>query len=389
MSSEAFAGATPSLMQHLGEKALRMGVPISVQLDLTYRCNERCIHCYLDHDDHGEMNTAEILDLLDQLAAAGVFFLTISGGEILMRQDFFEILEYARKLMFCVKLKTNGVMIREEQAARLARAAIDSVQISIYSHKAEVHDAITKLPGSLKRSVAAAKLLRRHGVRVFFADVLMKQNAADYHGVRELARETDAIFHLDPTVTPMMDGDRGVLDLNVDAKALREVFLDEGLVGNATEFCAPPTGPLGHEDAMETLPCSAGHTACYVSPYGDVYPCVQFPLPTGNVRKSKFLDIWKHSPEMNEVRSITLGDLGTCSSCSHSGSCTRCPGLAYMEGSMRGPSSQDCEKSFVRTGVVTAGMKAKAGRTIAGLVQISGVSVGVSGAVYGSQAAGV
>ena len=70
----------------------------------------------------------------------------------------------------------------------------------------------------------------------------------------------------------MMDGDRGVLELNVDAKALREVFLDEGLVGDATEFCAPPTGPLGHEDAMETLPCSAGHTACYVSPYGDVYP---------------------------------------------------------------------------------------------------------------------
>lgn len=387
MSSETFAGATPSLMQHLGEKAQRMGVPISVQLDLTYRCNERCIHCYLDHDDHGEMNTAEILELLEQMAAAGVFFLTISGGEILMRRDFFEILEYARKLMFCVKLKTNGVMIREEQAARLARATIDSVQISIYSHRAEVHDAITKLPGSLKRSVEAAKLLRAHGVRVFFANVLMKQNAADYQGVRALAEETGAIFRLDPTVTPMMDGDRGVLELNVDAAALREVFLDEGLVGDATEFCAPPTGPLGHADAMETLPCSAGHTACYVSPYGDVYPCVQFPLPTGNVRKSKFLDIWKHSSEMNEVRSITLGDLGTCSSCAHGGSCTRCPGLAYMEGNMRGPSSQDCEKSFVRTGVVTAGMKAKAGRGMAGLVQISGVGVGVNGAVYAGQAA--
>src|SRR5450432_4068140 len=134
------------------------------------------------------------------MAAAGVFFLTISGGEILMRQDFFEILEHARKLMFCVKLKTNGVMIREEQAERLAWAAIDSVQISIYSHRAEVHDAITKLPGSLKRSVEAAKMLRSHGVRVFLANVLMKQNAADYQGVRALAEATDAIFHLDPTV---------------------------------------------------------------------------------------------------------------------------------------------------------------------------------------------
>jgi MoaA/NifB/PqqE/SkfB family radical SAM enzyme len=52
-------------------KALKLNIPLSVQLDLTYRCNERCIHCYLDHDDHGEMTTAEIKDLLDQMADAG------------------------------------------------------------------------------------------------------------------------------------------------------------------------------------------------------------------------------------------------------------------------------------------------------------------------------
>ena len=123
---------------------------------------------------------------------------------------------------------------------------------------------------------------------------------------------------------------------------------------------------------MNMLPCSAGHTACYVSPYGDVYPCVQFPLPTGNVRTTKFIDIWKHSPQMNEVRSITMADLPVCSTCSHGGGgCSRCPGLAYMEGNMRGPSSQDCEKSYARTGVETAGMKLRGGAQFtAGLVQI-------------------
>src|SRR5580765_6968894 len=101
-----------ALMREMGAKALKYGIPISVQLDLTYRCNERCIHCYLDHDDHGEMTTVEIKDLLDQLAAAGVLFLNLSGGEIFMRKDLFEIVEYARKLQFSVKLKTNAVMIR-------------------------------------------------------------------------------------------------------------------------------------------------------------------------------------------------------------------------------------------------------------------------------------
>jgi radical SAM protein with 4Fe4S-binding SPASM domain len=114
-----------------------------------------------------------------------------------------------------------------------------------------------------------------------------------------------------------------------------------------------------NDDVLDELPCSAGHTFCYISPYGDVFPCVQFPLPTGNVRKQKFLEIWRHSKQMNEVRSIHARDLPVCSTCSHVGSCTRCPGLAYMEGNMRGPSTLDCEKSFARTGILSANMLAK------------------------------
>jgi AdoMet-dependent heme synthase len=86
---------------------------------------------------------------------------------------------------------------------------------------------------------------------------------------------------------------------------------------------------------------------------------VQFPLPTGNIRRQRFIDIWRHSEQMNDVRSIRLKDLPTCSHCTHVSACSRCPGLAFMEGNMRGPSSQDCEKSFARTGVPSANMLAK------------------------------
>ena len=345
------------LVAEMAAKALKLNVPLSVQLDLTYRCNERCIHCYLDHDDHGEMTTAEIKDLLDQMAEAGVFYLTISGGEILMRRDFFEILEHAHARTFCINLKTNGVLIRKKEAERLRELGVDSVQISIYSHRPEVHDAITKMPGSLQHSIEAVRLLRAQGLRVKMANVLMLQNAQDYPGVRALAAELDAQFSLDPTITPMMDGDRSILKLNVDQAALQEVFRDIALVGNVEEFCAPPLSV--DEEALNMLPCSAGHTACYVSPYGDVYPCVQFPLPTGNVRRTKFLDIWRDSPQFKEVRSITLRDMPSCSQCTHGSTCTRCPGLAYMEGNMRGPSSQDCEKSYARTGIPSENFKAR------------------------------
>jgi radical SAM protein with 4Fe4S-binding SPASM domain len=359
-----------SLMAELSAKALRMGVALSVQLDLTYRCNERCIHCYLDHDDHGEMTTGEIQHLLGEMAEAGVFFLTISGGEILMRRDFFEILESARAKMFSVKLKTNAVMIRETEAERIRSLAVESVQVSIYSHRAEVHDAITKLPGSLERSLMGIRLLRDQGVRVIIANVLMRQNFRDYAGVKALAADLGVRFTMDPTITPRMDGDRSILNLNIDEAALRQVFRDESLIGNVEEFCAPPAGT--DEQELDSVPCSAGHTACYVSPYGDVYPCVQFPLPSGNVRRSRFLDIWRDSRELNEVRSITLRNLPSCSRCVHGTACTRCPGLAYLEGNMRGPSYLDCEKSYARTGISSENLKSKRA-AFPPLVQIQGV----------------
>jgi radical SAM protein with 4Fe4S-binding SPASM domain len=242
-------------------------------------------------------------------------------------------------------------MIREAKAKRIAALGIESVQISVYSHRAQIHDAITKVSGSFRRTIEGAKLLKSNGVRVSFANVLMKHNAGDYPQVQALAAELGVGYHVDPTITPMMDGDRSILDLNITPAELEQVFHESTLVGNAEEFCAPPAGPLAEADALDTLPCSAGHTACYISPYGDVFPCVQFPLLSGNVRKTRFLDIWQGSPELKEVRAITMADLQGCSSCAHGSSCSRCPGLAHMEGNMRGPSIQDCEKSFARTGV--------------------------------------
>ena len=259
-------------------------------------------------------------------------------------------------------------MIREREAARLREIGVESIQISIYSHRPEVHDAITLVPGSLKRSLDAVRFLKSQGLRVILANVLMVHNLDDYKGVRALAEEMGVECTLDPTITPMMDGDRSVLNLGIHHEALQQVFRDKALVGNVDEFCAVPAP--ADDNALSSLPCSAGHTSCYVSPYGDVFPCVQFPIPTGNVRQQRFLDIWRHSERMNEVRSIRLKDLTTCSSCSHVGSCTRCPGLAFMEGNMRGPSSQDCEKSFARTGIPSANMLAKK-RAPANLVQIA------------------
>ena len=156
-----------------------------------------------------------MIDVIGQLAEAGVFFLTLSGGEVLMRMDFFEILEHARSLQFCVKIKTNAFMIGEKQADRMRELGVDSVQVSVYSHRPEVHDSITKLPGSLKRSIAGIRFLKARGLKVTIANVLMRQNLNDYAGVQALARELDVKFTIEPTITPRMDGDRSIIGLGI------------------------------------------------------------------------------------------------------------------------------------------------------------------------------
>ena len=357
-----------TLMEELNARAFSLRVPLSAHLDLTYRCNERCEHCYLEHHDKGEMSTPQIYDLLEQLAEAGVFFLTLSGGEPLLRRDCFQIIRHARALSFNVKLKTNAVLIREKEAARLRALGVEQIQVSVYSHQPQVHDAITKLPGSLKRTLAAIRFMKSHGLKVTLANVLMRSNFQDGPGVQSLAAELGSTYALDPTITPMMTGDQSVLRLRVPGRELRQVFRNPHLVGDVAEFCAPP--PSVDDAVMDGVPCSAGHTSCYLSPYGDVYPCVQFPLPCGNVRSQRFLDIWQGSSALQEVRSIHARDLPVCSSCAHLGTCTRCPGLAYMEGDMRGPSTADCQKSLARTGIPAANWNMRRSSSPAGLVQI-------------------
>jgi radical SAM protein with 4Fe4S-binding SPASM domain len=351
-----------SILDGLSRRALDNGIPLGVHIDLTWRCNERCIHCYLDHDDPEELSLAELRDLLDQLAEAGVFFLTLSGGEIFLRKDLSAIVAHARMRGFDIKLKSNAILMTEKDADWIAASGVRQMQISIYSHRPEVHDAITKVPGSLARSLRAITMLKDRGIRPIVACVLMKPNAGDRAGVRELAALLGAEFTIDPTITPHIGGDRSITALNISREELAEVFRDETLVGDVAAFRAPP--PPVDDDVLDGTSCSAGHTSCFITPRGDVYPCVQFPLPCGNIREQRFLDIWKRSPQLEEVRSIRARDLPVCSSCGHVGTCTRCPGLAFMEGNMYGPSGVDCEKSYVRTGIPSAGMLRRAGPLI-------------------------
>jgi radical SAM protein with 4Fe4S-binding SPASM domain len=329
-------------MDRLIARTVRNRRPLSVHFDLTYRCNERCVHCYLDHEDHGEMTTSECVDALEQLAKAGAFFLTFSGGEIFLRPDLEALLIAARRLRFDVSLKTNALLITAARAEMLKRHGVRRVQISIYSNEAAVHDAITKVPGSLQRSLAAIPLLQERGILVKIACPLMKQNLLAYRGVMALAEQLGVPYVLDMTITPMMDGTNAPLDHRLSPEALLPVLQDSKLHACGTKVIpedfgsAPVLGSSvssGMESlAYEDLPCSAGHNSCYVSPYGDIYACVQLPMAAGNLRRETFEEIWTDAPALERIRNVRESELPVCSSCEIRSYCERCPGLAWMEG---------------------------------------------------------
>jgi radical SAM protein with 4Fe4S-binding SPASM domain len=335
------------------QRTVERHLPWSVHLDLTYRCNERCIHCYLDHEDHGEMTTEEIKNVLEQLAEAGTLFLTFSGGEIFLRADLFELIAYARQLHFDVSLKTNALLINSERARKLRDLGVRRIQISIYSTDPEVHDAITKVRGSLERSIAAIRFLQAQGLNVKIACPLMKQNLTAYRGVHSLAEELGVPYVLDLTITPKMDGDTSILPLRISTQNLLPVLQDPILrppsdPGREAQNAVPVAGSASssgiESQAYDDIPCSAGHNSCYISPYGDVLPCVQMPIPAGNLRRQSFEEVWFNSSAMNRVRAVRESQLPVCSGCSIRKYCERCPGLAQMEGGdLLGAYERACE----------------------------------------------
>ena len=190
---------------------------------------------------------------------------------------------------------------------------------------------------------------------------LMPSNLGSYHAVRALADKLGVPYVFDLTITPMMDGGSAPLAHRAGAGALLPILQDAaGCACSAErpEFreAAPSLGSASSSgiekegcSAYEDLPCSAGHNSCYISPYGDVYPCVQMPLAAGNLRRESFRDIWEGAAVMRRVRAIRESELRVCSNCDLRHYCDRCPGLAWMEGGdLEGPYERACDLAEAR-----------------------------------------
>ncbi len=353
------------LQDKIYKKAEKAKIPLAVHFDLTFRCNLHCIHCYLPESDRypslsykqelrernrAELNKEEVFNVLDQLAQCGTLFLNFSGGEIFLRRDILDIIEYARKKKFSVSLMTTGtIRFNEKIVDRLTSIGIQVVDISLYSTESGIHDAVTRTLGSFHKTVKAVVFLRKHRIKLRLKCPLMKVNIRTFKNVVALAESYGIDWMLDPTITERSNGDKEPTYLRIDEDELREFYFYMLQRSNDGQQKRPDGGlPDKCEIRLNEAPCSASHSSCYISPYGDVQPCIEIPIFCGNLRDRPFKDIWRNSREMLKVRAIKRKDLRICPDCSTPEYCHRCIGQAFVEqGDLMAPSEVFCRNKKI------------------------------------------
>jgi len=287
--------------------------------ELTYRCNLSCRHCYINHNNtQAEFSLAEAKSVLDELAKMNCLFLVLSGGEIFIREDFFEIASYARKKDFVLRLMTNGTLLDKEVCLRIKELSPFSVEMSIYSSEASFHDAVTGVSGSWAKVLKAAELLRGYKIGVVFKFILMKDNLRFFASTRRLVNSLGCDFVFDFGLAPCDDGSFAPLEFRLGKSELKDFFKDNDI-------------PLKSNPELDNIMCRAGLNNILISPSLDIFPCVGLRIKLGNLRHSSLRYIWEKSEGLNFLRNLKRDNFPQCKDCRRLSFCYRCPGLAYTE----------------------------------------------------------
>ena len=293
-----------------------------MHLELTYRCNFKCVHCYnATHTGaETEMPAALWHSVLGQLAEMGCHTVTFTGGEVFVRKDALELMQAACGHGFSILINTNGSLIDEAVVRKLEaiRPYIQMVEISFYGATSEVHDKLANRPGGHQNTMRALRLLQEARIPVLAKFVTMRDN---FDGIpvfeREMRNMKARFIVSSGALLPRTDrNDSPLLQILTDEQYARL------LATRPKSACAPLSTELKR--------CQPGRVRGAISPDGSVSPCellTDFRL--GNVKHHRLRDIWYSPPFLNFRK--TFDTESDCTSCGLNSSCQRCPATSYLE----------------------------------------------------------
>lgn len=332
-----------------------------LDIELTERCNNNCIHCCinLSSDDEKaqkkELSTAEIKGILKQAISLDCLSVRFTGGEPLLRADFQELYLFARRLGLKVMLFTNATLITPALAALFTRIPpLEKMEVTVYGMKQSSYEAITRVSGSFKAAWRGINLLLKNKIPFVVKGALLLQNMQEVEEFEAWAAANVPWLDQQPPAYSMFFDLRCRRDnaaKNKQIKALR-LSPQEGLrhlirrkesyIKNMQEFCSKFMRPSGDK----LFPCGAGCGGC-VDAYGIFQPCMMlrhadctYDLKQGRL-KAALEDFF---PKLRQMKAAHPEYLKRCAKCFLHGLCEQCPAKSWMEhGTLDTPVEYFCQ----------------------------------------------
>ncbi len=283
--------------------------PLRVDLAVTFRCQNNCVHCYAggSHETQ-ELTTDEWKEVIDRLQEIGVFILTFTGGEPTIRQDLPDLLSYGQKKGLVTGLITNGRNLTDKNYVKILEdSGLDFVQVTLESHKPEIHDLMTGFKGSWKQTVKGIKNLIPTNIYTTTNSTLSKHNAEYFLDTIDFIKDLGvAAFGCNSLIYSgkAKDGVEDFVFPIEDLKILLPKIKDKAsklglkfLWYTPTQYCNFNPVKLG----LGIKSCSAAMINLCVGPNGEVYPCQSYFESLGNILKSDWDSIWNH-PLATKIR---------------------------------------------------------------------------------------
>lgn len=353
---------TTSTQQRMNQINLKHPTLWSIQVEITGKCNERCIHCYIPDSfkEQGvHMPLSNFKNLIDEFAMMGGLYITLTGGEALMHKDFPTMLRYCREKDLQITVLSNLMSLTDDIVRVMKEVNVNMVNVSLYSVSPPVHDSITRVKGSCEKTMRAIEKLRENDVPVQISCPILKENKDCFLDVMMYAKSLKTKANVDYNIVSQKNKDTSNLSHRVSLYDIRKV-ISTIIENNSqyTRFLEETPLDVSKTD-LASYPCGAALSILNIGSTGDVTPCATWNMSLGNVFKTSLRDVWDNSDVIKKLRKITFTDFPQCQNCEASEYCTICMAKNYSESNnYLSPNKYFCEIAHINMQVANEWRKA-------------------------------
>lgn len=318
--------------------------PFELGIDLTRACTERCVHCYVPGFQNVFLSYEVIEKVLSEFAMMGGLKVKLTGGECMLHPDFERIVALARANDMVISVLSNLTCCDLEKAQAMKDAGVAVVQVSLYGMTPETHEAVTRVRGSLAKTLRGIEMLQKTGVSVQIHCPVLKQNVVGIDAVARYGRERGMKTTFDAVMMSRADhGCNESCGLS-DAELQQFIEANEELPDKLT--ACPEMG-----DGERV--CEIGTSKLCLSAEGKYYPCNGcYGLILGDCRRQTLAEVWDDEP-IKRLRALRMRDLSACRVCPNRMFCAPCPARNYnANGDLTLSDAAMCKAAACRRSIV-------------------------------------